>query len=846
MERHEPESESALLVKLLKNNEVTEELILEYLSFIDAPITLNCLIGVADNLKKGYELLEKMSDPWKEEISILMRFMPVIEGIVEVGSDRRSRDDSSIPSWWWPKYFDERKHRKDLHPNRGQMGAHPFYTMLCNEQKEKTHFRDCYRLLQLQLTFARWYHLEQIKRVKPVRMAEIYRSMNPLSAASDLRELEFLDTSVPPAVYWEKLEGNRDQEYRYIAELHKTLRVLVGIEAQKTRTRQGGETRRFKGRLHARFNYSSFGRGEAEGDGDIERTMNLSLDDEAVDMALADDIHPGELSVADEVIFPDQREEKKGGASSNRRLGPHSSKRQWDKVARIYQNPPFRPEKLANAEMATILAGAEEWFNTYSREALEPVISEERFDSVAKPLQFVIHLMIQVWLGAKLDDIPAELRHSEGDIRLEEQGGVRCWVLRCPNLKSLLKLPDSWDHQRTLVKQFNLPDYYHIGDFYDRLNKITEKHGRKFAFTKWEKEKDYKAQLNKFTRYLKKRFSVRITITPAMLENFLPQQIQRVGGDLTLAAYLVGRSFNQVDVQLHYFSPKVAILGKVYDKVVAQVLKSIGENWPVEAEIAFKKGEPTIREDHQEGAVGVEHCPTKETVSRIWPGLRQAIKETDDIERIHNLFTAYTILIVGFTTGYRAVTDPTLPDSWFGPYGTLILSDKDGLRTREKVESFYNTRQVPVIDVLQRQLDIYRDYRPKLIKRLEEDQRCLPAQYKLAQKDAPHFFYLREGELIEARPRETERLVNQWYSLKLNSNRRYLRTELIERGVRPEYVDAFLSHWRHAQAFWEPLSSLSPIKMIAALRDALNELAKESGMRTLQSPIRARKNSRVA
>lgn len=68
----------------------------------------------------------------------------------------------------------------------------------------------------------------------------------------------------------------------------------------------------------------------------------------------------------------------------------------------------------------------------------------------------------------------------------------------------------------------------------------------------------------------------------------------------------------------------------------------------------------------------------------------------------------------------------------------------------------------------------------------------------------------------------------------LNINRHYLHTQLKERGLASEVVDAFMGHWDAGQAPWDNYSTFCPREYCALIAPAIEKLMKAQGWKALK------------
>lgn len=354
--------------------------------------------------------------------------------------------------------------------------------------------------------------------------------------------------------------------------------------------------------------------------------------------------------------------------------------------------------------------------------------------------------------------------------------------------------------------------------------------------------------LKRFISYVNKKCQTRLT--PHRISNHLFSLLADKAGDEADAAIITGRppSTGQV-TQLYYYAPTPKRLREIYTQtchdVINSVQKAIGRPLP---------RKPYINKKLKLGntPVGSQICPTQKTVNQLVTDLTADYKlHLGSRERagnqinIHNAFTTYCIMMIGFATGYRAVKEPFYDErdiDW--KTGFAVISDKDD-------NDYYNSRLVWLPPICLEQLKLYKKHRsqladeisifnPKtskaLISPINKSPWGTPPKNSKNQKQLPGFlFYLKpNGAHQSITPYQITNRIESFYELPLNANRHYLRTRLREAGVGGETVDAFMGHWLTGQEPHGKYSSFSPECFQQELAEPLSTLLQKDGWKPIK------------
>lgn len=234
--------------------------------------------------------------------------------------------------------------------------------------------------------------------------------------------------------------------------------------------------------------------------------------------------------------------------------------------------------------------------------------------------------------------------------------------------------------------------------------------------------------------------------------------------------------------------------------------------------------------------LGTPLCPEPYAIKNLVKSLLQAIKQSrptrkqfSSVKNFHFHFTLYTACLIAFATTYRAVRDPSLyeKDIHFAT-GLGVISDKDDV-------SFYHSRFVWISEICRQQIINYRRH----LQRLYEvfGLRC-PALFKLFKeldlqgRPLSLFLISRDNaSLVELGPGIIEKYLGELhqYDLPANSNRHYMKTELMERKCPLEVIEAQLGHWEQGQEPWNRFSNLHPREFCRQLDFHLSPILKRDG-----------------
>lgn len=293
-------------------------------------------------------------------------------------------------------------------------------------------------------------------------------------------------------------------------------------------------------------------------------------------------------------------------------------------------------------------------------------------------------------------------------------------------------------------------------------------------------------------------------ITKTRISNYLFTRIlQDTKNDFVAASIITGRDVHLAHVRLFYACPSVRRLQLIYLNAVQEIRGELNEIMGHPLPSAKKS---TFSLASANKFIGNRLCPKIATIKAAVIELLERISElskpysSEDYRQYHNHYTLYTALMFAYSTGIRGIRTPYLQlgDIFEAPgnTGICVITDKDsGIG--------YKAKLTWLPPSLMQHMKFY-----------DEFIRCSPDYYEAKKNNWPCFFK-REGmkSIEEVRPKTlTETVgdfVQRFLPFPANIHRRFVSSELLDRGCPPEVVEAWMGHWHRGEEWWGPSSSLS-------------------------------------
>lgn len=301
-------------------------------------------------------------------------------------------------------------------------------------------------------------------------------------------------------------------------------------------------------------------------------------------------------------------------------------------------------------------------------------------------------------------------------------------------------------------------------------------------------------------------------ITTTRIAEFLQRQILVETGDWADAALLCGTG--DANARLYYYSPKHADLWGLWNRLWRGVGFGLGRR-----DILMRAVPPS---DEAMGFCS-RGCPTtegvREMVSKLIDHCRSNLRGRRSAERtllVHNTIALYTVIMILWHCGARAVNDP-IDLSLYDPVtGFLALSDKD-------TDVYYASRVAWLPPVVRRQITSYRTHLRALRNAINIE---LPGSNEL-------FFFDASDRPLSISLARLKAALPPDYPFRLNAQRHYHRTMLRELGVPGQVLDAYLGHGAAGQESYAMHSCFSPLRLAVELGPALVNLSEMAGWEVL-------------
>jgi len=216
------------------------------------------------------------------------------------------------------------------------------------------------------------------------------------------------------------------------------------------------------------------------------------------------------------------------------------------------------------------------------------------------------------------------------------------------------------------------------------------------------------------------------------------------------------------------------------------------------------------------------------------PPREAALKE---LVNYHNLYTAYTTLLLLYSTGHRPVIDPfCFIEDIDRQNGLVVINDKNTIE-------LHKNRVSILAEVAKEQLNYYFKHIKALaqrIRKLDKESKVPQHIYSLLESNiAPEnqaipllFFLTDDGAYQEVSPSQIRKILGDLLLFEDNQQRHYLETVLHEMGANPKAIDHQLGHIVDGQHHLSNTHtwSLKAIRehLSPYLQNALSELGFES------------------
>jgi len=480
-----------------------------------------------------------------------------------------------------------------------------------------------------------------------------------------------------------------------------------------------------------------------------------------------------------------------------------------------------KSKRAAYRRTNSFLPGRWESLNEYERGLLLKALLENKLGSANTRL----HVLLVLLTGRPLESISKTLvvqNRSQLPKTFTDPERIylirddQAWASAVPEPPERRKLEAEWaPHMEVTENKFiaPIPDAYWqiLGSRVESATKrVRKKSG--ILFAKNLSTESVAEELSIEIKKLNKLAGARITlkrIQTCVFEGLIHQTSDTVDASLVTGRKLpTGQSAN-----LYYHTRAVETLAADYVDVVNAWLVNLGLSSQLMAPTNLDFGLPRV---------GSPLCVRLEVMRDVVSRLRVQIAEyrktaysRASIRKFHNLFTAYAILQVMWSTGFRAVRDPiAYPYEFNERRGFVIITDKVD-------DNLGHSRLVYLPELVIDQLRRYEAHRQHINLRLNEIG---------VEASAETFFVFLDAKFQPefATPKRLADEIQWTFPWPLNVSRHTLRGFLRDQGIPGYLVDVFMGHWGVGT---EPLAKYSSLDLFdmksrivpatAALLDAL-------------------------
>ena len=828
------------LISEIRNAEFDPEILRNFLWLINAHDRLIAFPRICGNI---ITIIEEAKATWedKEIPPILEDAVPVLRWISEQGA---------FLTTIGPEFNREPKKIKD-HPvmNRGS-SRHPLYTTLWNTC-ETENLRHEYRLLQAHLLFA---HAKQIEANTTREAYEVYGGQeewksipnSPYPACLAVRELSEaryastlsnLQVNLDFSEFAQSLEHLPESSTAILKDRLTNLRIFLqkaaGLKNWINRGGSGshsgaGGAPRVTGFVEV--SPSAFMQDLPITDpddpdqdwGSQSMATDLELTPEKQKDLLELDLSPEEFDAA-EILLSGYESSQTGTLAAN-------GAAQLRHVAMENQLFPWGFGLLTIADFGPAFIRMANWVKEQFVDHLDSAGSKD-WDK----LEAFTLLRIMLFTGSSFERarkilvLPESNIHEDAELaflKLPDQSHAFQVKAIQPDYKTNDPATDGTDRLRT--DYILLPDISTTHAYIKLLLEHRQKsrQGSHDDFLLFHRKLD---TLKKNLMALLKEMDPSGRLTPHKASVFLQNRILKVTkGDLCAASLICGEPHPLARVRLFYSVLSAEMLQEIYLKAIRELVDQMLQAGQKQFNVPTAQVQPLPR------FVGSRLCPTFDAVRNAVAALKcdfLSARPPFDSPEAHNLYTLLTVWHFVFSTACRAIETPYLPLSEIDPEtGIGLFADKDD-------GTGYKARLIWVPPTVMRLMRDYEAHRIAL-------SQTYPSQ-------APVFFLLpgRKDSLQEAavRPKTMMPVMKKYLAYPANFHRRFMRTELLNRGCPMEVVDAWMGHWYFGEEPWGLYSSFSFQDYRTALETYLKPLLDDLGLDgTVDNPKEPLSHERIS
>ena len=531
------------------------------------------------------------------------------------------------------------------------------------------------------------------------------------------------------------------------------------------------------------------------------------------------DLAPGEMSPATEIwVLDDEGCERPYVADL---LGQQNVEAH---IVRSRQFLPFSYNQLTLMELRNLLFGASDLFHSYLQElsyTKDPTPIQLRMEAI-------VALHISLWLGQSTTQI---IQLSIVDDETDDADGLALILGDSAQFSMVVKRPDlagddRWQASsgvRLSLLRILLPDLAGSAQLVKQLIR-TFPHSANQVFTYQTEQLD--AEIRALLLELgggDRRY------TRTKLRSYLFHQIVADTQDVAAASMLSGVEIPSAQTPRYYLQLDACHLRKIYTTSLVRVLTQVYAC----AGLAY---EYVDLNPDQQGGVGATHCLLPATIASNISAMarvlrRKANGRLSEMVAWHNCFTLWTVQMFMLVTSCRAIRNPLmLIDEFDSVLGMGALSDKDS-------DDRHMSRLICMPPMLRRQITSYFAHCASISRQLIG---YLPQDEEDHQWSRGFFLQIsqagvRRAEITPGNIYDQMGLVSGYTTHRVNAHRKFIRTELTERGCPSEALAAFMGHWLRGEEPQDAYSTFCPAVYAQVLDEWITPLLRELGWSALSS-----------
>lgn len=276
---------------------------------------------------------------------------------------------------------------------------------------------------------------------------------------------------------------------------------------------------------------------------------------------------------------------------------------------------------------------------------------------------------------------------------------------------------------------------------------------------------------------------------------------------------------------LYYYAPAVANLTQQYTAAMQRIEQPL--SIALDTDTRTENAQPAIEPAVLTGYIGSQMVPTAHYVNELVAHLLQQQREvkkqpclSQQLTEFHNAYTAYTIAMLMFCTGYRSIRDPLPKLAHISlSRGVIVIADKTN-------DHQSNARFLPLPPLMIEQFRAYLKHRHAITIRLDV--------FLGLDWETPFLFLSTYGKPQQATPARLENHLQWPQSPPLNINRHYLHTQLKECGCSAEIVDALMGHWNTGQEPWAKYSTFCPREYRQRITSRVEDMMRKQGWAVIE------------